>query len=167
MINISHQDAEGYCRWLSEQTGESYRLPSEAEWEYACRAGTVTPFWWGREITPDQANYNGNHEYQGGGRKGVYRRKTEPVEAFAPNPWGLHQMHGNVFEWCADAWNDTYQGAPNDGTAWMQGDVSEAVLRGGAWNSAPRLLRSADRLGSRRGFRSGVVGFRVARMITP
>ncbi|MEO1277147.1 MAG: SUMF1/EgtB/PvdO family nonheme iron enzyme, partial [Pseudomonadota bacterium] len=102
-INVSWDDANAYCAWLSEQTGADYRLPSEAEWEYACRAGTETPFWWGREITPEQANYHGNFVYAGGGAKGVYREKTEPVDAFEPNPWGLYQTHGNVLEWCQDA----------------------------------------------------------------
>nr|MBX2855922.1 formylglycine-generating enzyme family protein [Paracoccaceae bacterium] len=112
VINVTHMDADGYCRWLSEQTGAPYRLPSEAEWEYACRAGTTTPYWWGRQITLDQANYSP----AGRGKDG--RGKTEPVEAFEPNPWGLHQMHGNVWEWCADHWHDSYRGAPTDGSAW-------------------------------------------------
>ena len=82
--------------WLTQKTGRSYRLLSEAEWEYACRAGTKTPFWWGSSITPDQANYDGNYTYDGGGSKGEYRQKTLPVDSFEPNPWGLYQVHGNV-----------------------------------------------------------------------
>ena len=117
VVGASCVDAEAYCQWLSAETGAEYRLPSEAEWEYACRAETSTPFWLGREITPDQANYNGNFVYAGGGAKGAYRQRIEPVDAFEANPWGLYQTHGNVWEWCADAWNDSYQGAPADGSA--------------------------------------------------
>ena len=88
-------------KWLSAKTSKDYRLPSEAEWEFACRAGTTTPFWWGLSITPEQANYNGSaNPYKGGGRKGEYRQKTQPVKSFEPNPWGLYQVHGNVWEWC-------------------------------------------------------------------
>ena len=165
VIKVSWEDARKYCAWLSEQSGAEYRLPSEAEWEYACRAGTATPFWWGREVTPDQANYNGDHVYAGGGSKGAYREKTEPVDAFEPNPFGLHQMHGNVWEWCADAWNESYRGAPDDGAAWMSGDSSRAVLRGGSWISYPWSLRSAYRSGYPRVLRGRYYGFRVARTI--
>lgn len=100
MINVSWEDAVAYCRWLSEQTGKRHRLPTEAEWEYAARAGTTTPFWWGASISTKQANYNGNYTYPvlGYGRKGEYREKTVPVEIFAPNPWGLYQVHGNIWE---------------------------------------------------------------------
>ncbi len=165
VVNVSWEDATAFCRWLSEETGAGYRLPSEAEWEYACRAGTTTPFWWGSEITPDRANYNAKYVYAGGGAKGVYRGKTEPVDAFEANPWGLFQTHGNVREWCQDAWNDDYKGAPTDGSAWMKGDTSLAVLRGGSWIGTPSWLRSALRYRSRRGNRDGFNGFRVARTI--
>ena len=95
---------------------------SEAEREYVARAGTTTPFWWGSSITPEQANYNGNYVYAGGGSKGEYRAKTVPVKSFKPNPWGLYQVHGNVWEWVEDCWNDSYSGAPADGSAWTTGD---------------------------------------------
>lgn len=165
VVGVSWRDAQGYCRWLSEQTGQAYRLPSEAEWEYACRAGTVTPFCWGSEITPDQANYNGTFVYAGGGAEGVYRKKTEPVDAFEPNHWGLHQMHGNVWEWCQDAWNDTYAGAPSDGSAWRMGDETQAILRGGFWYLLPFYLRSANRAGAPREDRVNSVSFRLARTL--
>lgn len=101
VMNVSPEDAEAYCRWLSERTGQTYRLPSEAEWEYACRAGTDTPFWWGSSVSTEQANYDGNFIY-GDGTKGEYREQTVPVDSFEPNSRGLCQMHGNVYEWCAD-----------------------------------------------------------------
>ena len=167
VIKVSWDDAQAYCRWLSDQTGAEYRLPSEAEWEYACRAGTTTPFWWGREITPGQANYIGDSVYAGGGMRGVFRCKTEPVDAFTPNPWGLYQTHGNVLEWCEDAWNETYANAPADGSAWILGDSSRAVLRGGSWSYVPDGLRSAARNGLQRDFRYRNIGFRVARTIIP
>ncbi len=164
-INVSWGDASAYCAWLSGETGAAYRLPSEAEWEYAARAGTTTPFWWGRAITPDQANYNGTYAYTGGGAKGVWRQKTEPVDAFQPNPWGLYQVHGNVREWCQDAWNDSYQGAPTDGSAWEAGDTSRAVLRGGSWSNVALVLRSAFRSWFWRVNRYNNVGFRLARTL--
>jgi formylglycine-generating enzyme required for sulfatase activity len=115
VVCVSWKDAQAYIEWLREKTGKVYRLPSEAEWEYAARAGTVTPFWWGKSITPDQANYDGNYVYKGGGSKGAYREKTVPVNSFEASPWGLYQVHGNVWEWCEDRWHDDYNGAPGWG----------------------------------------------------
>jgi formylglycine-generating enzyme required for sulfatase activity len=99
VINVSWDDATAYCAWLSQQTGHAYRLPSEAEWEYAARAGTTSAFWWGNQIDPSLANYDGNYTYANG-PKGEYRERTLPVESFQPNPFGLYQVHGNVWEWC-------------------------------------------------------------------
>ena len=162
VVDVTCEEAEAYCRWLTSQTGEPYRLPSEAEWEYCCRAGTVTPFWWGHDISPDLANYFGLRTYNGG-RPGRFRRRTVPVGAFAPNPWGLYQMHGNVWEWCADAWNDSYDGAPDDGSAWTSGKTHRAVLRGGALNVPPYGLRAAYRYAENRASNDFETGFRVAR----
>ncbi len=136
--NVSWDDVKAFIAKLNAKLGLSeqagYRLPSEAEWEYACRAGTTTPFWWGSTITTDQANYDGDYTYNSG-KKGKYREKTVPVDQFAPNPWGLYQMHGNVREWCEDCWNDNYNGAPKNGTAWAAGNCSARVLRGGSGSS--------------------------------
>jgi formylglycine-generating enzyme required for sulfatase activity len=143
-INVSWDDTQQYVRWLSQKTGKTYRLLTEAEWEYAARAGTSTPFWWGSSISPSQANYHGNYTY-GGGPKGEYRKKTLPVDSFAPNPWGLYNVHGNVWEWVQDCWNGSYAGAPTDGSAWTTGDCSRRVLRGGSWFIYPRRLRAAVR----------------------
>ena len=143
--------------------GLELRLPSEAEWEYACRAGTITPFWFGSELTTDKANYDGNYPYANG-PKGEYREKTVPARHFQPNPWGLYQMHGNVWEWCEDAWHDSYEGAPADGQPWLTGgDQEQAVLRGGSWFNDGRSLRSACRGRARRGSRGDLNGFRLAR----
>ena len=144
VIDVEWDDAKAYAKWLSKKTGKDYRLPSEAEWEYACRAGTTTPFWWGSSITPDQANYDGSADpYKGGGKKGEDREKTLPVKSFEPNPWGLYQVHGNVWEWCEDLWHGNYNGAPQDGSAWTAGDSIYRVLRGGSWGDDPLALRSA------------------------
>jgi formylglycine-generating enzyme required for sulfatase activity len=118
--SVSWYDAMEFCRRLSKQTGHVYTLPSEAQWEYACRAGTTTPFYFGETITPDQANYDGNYTY--GGPRGEYRQRTTPVGMFPPNDWGLYDMHGNVWEWCLDEWHSNYEGAPVDGSAWEGGD---------------------------------------------
>jgi formylglycine-generating enzyme required for sulfatase activity len=166
VIGVSWDDSVAYCKWLSRATGKDYRLASEAEWEFACRAGTATPFWWGSSISTDDANYNGNYIY-GGGKKGQYRKATVPVESFKTNPWGLYQMHGNVWEWCADNWRENYRGAPEDGSVWQGGDRSLRVLRGGSWNFIPQLLRAAYRGRGSTGSRDGRIGFRLARTLTP
>jgi formylglycine-generating enzyme required for sulfatase activity len=166
VINVSWEDAKAYCAWLGDQTGQAYRLPSEAEWEYACRAGTTSPFWTGETIGTEQANYDGNYTY-GSGREGEYREQTTPVDAFAANPWGLHDMHGNVWEWCEDRWHDSYEGAPDEGSAWLQGKSSGRVVRGGSWYVDPGLLRSAYRFGIEPVLRINNLGFRVSRMLTP
>ena len=153
VIDVNWEDAQAYTKWLSSKTGQPYRLLSEAEWEYCCRAGTSTHFWWGDEISIQQANYDGNYTF-GKGSKGEYRQKTLPVESFQPNPWGLYQVHGNVWEWCQDCWNDNYHNAPADGSAWTTGDCSRRVLRGGSWSNNPQYLRSADPLQERRGLPS-------------
>jgi len=158
---VSWNDAVEFCQRLSQQTGREYRLPSEAEWEYACRAGTTTPFHFGPTITPDIANYNGNYTY-GSGPKGEYREQTTEVGSFPPNAFGLYDVHGNVWEWCLDHWHDSYDGAPTDGSAWTTGgDESLRVLRGGSWNHNPRLCRSADRYGGARAYGYYLIGFRV------
>ena len=144
VIDVSWADAQAYVRWLSRRTGETYRLLSEAEWEYVARAGTTTPFHFGSTISTEQANYDGNFSY-GSGRKGRYREKTVPVGRFAANRFGLHDVHGNVWEWVQDCWNASYQGAPRDGSAWERGDCSKRVLRGGSWLDEPWFLRSANR----------------------
>ena len=132
--------------WLSRETGKPYRLLSEAEWEYSARAGTTGPFHFGATISTDQANYDGNYIY-GSGREGVYRKKTVPVGSFPANGFGLHAVHGNVWEWVEDCWHASYRGAPSDGSAWVTGgDCGSRVLRGGSWYFDPGYLRSAVRL---------------------
>ena len=166
---VDWHDAVAYAEWLSGQTGEDYRLPTEAEWEYAARAGTDTPFSTGECIHTDQANYDGNYDYAGCGAKtGVYRGKTVPAGSLPANPWGLHGMHGNVWEWTADCWHGDYENAPEDGRAWGGedgGDCGWRVDRGGSWGSGPRVLRSANRYRFRTNGASGYVGFRLARAL--
>ena len=171
VINVSWDDAQEYIDWLNAIAGGLvYRLPSESEWEYAARGGTTTPFWTGGTISTDQGNYDGYRTY-GTGRKGVYRKKTVPVGSLnAPNPFGLHDVHGNVWEWIEDCWHGSYDGAPRDGSPWLsqqEGNCSQRVLRGGSWNYNPWLLRSAYRDWDEPDFRSGNVGFRLARTLTP
>ena len=163
VVGVSWVDAQRYLAWLAEATGQRYRLPSEAEWEYACRAGTKTAFSFGDSIGTDLANYDGNFTWNGGAR-GEYRRGTTPVTQFAPNPWGLHDMHGNVWEWVQDVMHDSYEGAPLDGSAWEEGgDRARRVLRGGSWLYNPRYLRSALRNGFSAVMSNDIVGFRVVR----
>ncbi|MEO7495171.1 MAG: bifunctional serine/threonine-protein kinase/formylglycine-generating enzyme family protein [Massilia sp.] len=163
VVGVTWHDAQQYIRWLSGKTGQTYRLPSEAEWEYACRAGTKTTFSFGDQISTELANYDGNYTYNGSA-KGEYRQGTSPVDAFAPNPWGLFDMHGNVWEWVQDTVHDNYEGAPSDGSAWEQGgDASRRILRGGSWLYNPRYLRAALRNGFSAVLSNDIVGFRVAR----
>ena len=149
---VSWYDAVEFCQRLAQHTGRPYRLPTEAEWEYACRAGTTTPFYFGETITPEIANYNGADEKYGAygrGPKGEYRRETTPVDHFGiANGFGLCDMHGNVWEWCQDHYHASYEGAPTNGSAWeyKEADENESrILRGGAWGTFPRLCRSAYR----------------------
>ena len=166
-INVNWDDARAYVAWLSRKTGERYHLLSEAEWEYAARAGTTGPFHLGPTISTDQANYDGNHVY-GSGRKGVDRKRTVPVGSFASNGFGLHDVHGNVWERVEDCWHASYSGAPTDGGAWVSGgDCSKRVLRGGSWFDIPRMLRSAKRGWVSTENRSHNSGFRVSRTLAP
>jgi formylglycine-generating enzyme required for sulfatase activity len=162
---VSWRDAVEFCARLSQKTERNYRLPSEAEWEYACRAGagTTTPFHFGETITPDLANYDGNYTYANA-PKGKYRQETVDVGSFLPNAFGLYEMHGNVWEWCADPWHDNYNGAPTDGSVWdeknnnnpyqnsvdlltmSRNDDRIRLLRGGSWDNYPWFCRSALRL---------------------
>ena len=165
VINVSWEDAQQYVRWLSRETGEEYRLPSESEWEYVARAGTTSQFNFGRTILPGQANYDGRYTY-GSGRNGRYRKRTVPVGSFPSNAFGLHDVHGNVREWVEDCWHDNYRRAPSDGSAWTRGgDCGKRVLRGGSWDYGPRFLRSAYRFRSTTGFRFVNIGFRVVRTL--
>ncbi|NEO71063.1 formylglycine-generating enzyme family protein [Moorena sp. SIO3H5] len=158
-------DAVEFCARLSEYTKRLYRLPSEAEWEYACRAGTTTPFHFGETITTDLANYDGNYTY-GSGPKGKYVQETTPVGSFGVgNDFGLYDMHGNVWEWCADHWHSNYKGAPTDGSAWPNNndnDNNRRLLRGGSWDNYPEVCRSASRYNYLSGIRhTYFIGFRV------
>ena len=166
VVGVTWHDAQRYVRWLGDQTGHTYRLPSEAEWEYACRAGTRTAFSVGDTIGPEQANYDGNFTYNGAS-KGQYRQGTTPAGEYPANPWGLFDMHGNVWEWVQDVVHDNYAGAPLTGRAWEEGgDQSRRVLRGGSWMYHPRYLRSALRNGFASTLSNDIVGFRVVRELT-
>ena len=160
---VSWEDAVEFCDRLSQYTGRTYRLPSEAEWEYACRAGTTTPFHFGETITTDLANYDGDYAY-GQGPKGVDRGETTAVGSFGvANNFGLYDMHGNVYEWCQDHWHNNYEGAPTDGSAWLSNkkDSNRRLLRGGSWYDYPAYCRSAFRYSYNLDFNSSLVGFRV------
>ncbi|MEP1264329.1 MAG: formylglycine-generating enzyme family protein [Rhizobiaceae bacterium] len=170
-MNISWNDAHEYISWLNANvTGAPYRLPSEAEWEYAARAGTQTPFAFGNTLSVDQANYNGNFSY-GSGEEGVNRQMTVPVDELdAANAWGLRHMHGNVWEWVEDCQHESYRNAPLDGTPWLSsqnGDCAIRMRRGGDWSRPPWELRSAARHESGLGFRYFKIGFRLARTLSP
>ncbi|PPT05882.1 serine/threonine protein kinase [Geitlerinema sp. FC II] len=165
-------DAVEFCQRLSKQTGRQYRLPSEAEWEYACRAGTTTPFHFGETITTDLANYRGtdNEELEGllsasygRGPKGEFREKTTEVGSFPANAFGIYDMHGNVWEWCADDWHDNYEGAPADGRIWLNNNPikHKKLIRGGSWTNNPGNCRSAFRLESYTTGSGNNTGFRV------
>jgi formylglycine-generating enzyme required for sulfatase activity len=147
-VGLSWDDAKAYCRWLLKLTSKSYRLPSEAEWELCCRAGTRTEFWWGNAISTEQANYNGSFPFGKGSEKGEYRKRAVAVDRFEPNLWGLYQVHGNVWEWCED-----------------RVGASSRVLRGGSWVNEGSGLRSAYRGVGAPGSRNDNVGFRIARTL--
>jgi formylglycine-generating enzyme required for sulfatase activity len=172
VIFVSWNDVTAeYLPWLSRTTGKTYRLLSEAEWEYAARAGTTTPFSTGRTITLEQANFDGNMPYgentsfYGSGRKDLWRQKTVEVGSYRPNAFGLHDIHGNVSEWVQDCWNSNYNGAPADGSAWTTGECDNRIPRGGSWMFDPKLLRSAHRTFITPRFRIHSIGFRVARKL--
>ena len=156
VVCVSWREVQGYVRWLSEKTGVEYRLLSEAEWEYAARAGTETAYGFGDGVSPRRANYGGSGQGQ-----------TVPAGSYEPNGYGLYDMHGNAWEWVQDCWNGSYEGAPTDGSAWRRGDCSRRVFRGGSWSDRSRNLRSAHRGRHFSGFRFNNVGFRVARTLAP
>ncbi|MDH4405049.1 MAG: formylglycine-generating enzyme family protein [Cyanobium sp. D14.bin.5] len=174
---VSWLDAMEFCNRLSQRTGRHYTLPSEAQWEYACRAGTTTPFAFGATLTDHLANYDANTTYVDG-PKGEYRQQTTPVGLFPANAWGLQDMHGNVYEWCLDHWHDSYEGAPADGSPWLNtteltkktttkkrtdrvSQNEDRLLRGGSWSSNLRYCRSACRGPDRPDYANNGVGFRV------
>jgi formylglycine-generating enzyme required for sulfatase activity len=162
---VNWYQAVEFCKRLSKLTGKEYHLPSEAQWEYACRAGTTTPFAFGATLSTEVANYDGNYTYANG-KKGTYRQQTTPVGQFPPNALGLYDMHGQVWEWCEDDWHDNYNGATEDGAAWLinNDNCSQYLkcLRGGSWTSFPYGCRSANRGRSNPDNGGSNDGFRVA-----
>jgi formylglycine-generating enzyme required for sulfatase activity len=158
VVRISWDNAERFCKALSAKDKREYALPTEAQWEYACRAGRETPFSFGETISADQANYNGEYTY-GNGRMGKNRGKFVPAGSFPPNAWGLYDMHGNVTEWCADR----YGNYSSEDDCNPEGPVegNQRILRGGSWRSYPGACRSAFRLRREGGSNSDAVGFRV------
>jgi formylglycine-generating enzyme required for sulfatase activity len=163
VINVSWNDAEQYVAWIAKLTGKPYRLLTEAEWEYAARAGTTTTYSWGNDIGEGNANCDGCGSQ--------WHNETAPVGSFKPNGFGLYDMHGNVREWCEDAWHDNYKGAPTDGSAWLQGGngffFRRRVVRGGSWVYGPQELRSANRSGFPVYQLYPGLGFRLARTLNP
>jgi len=168
--SVSWEEAKEFCRELNARLGlseaDGYRLPSEAEWEYAARAGSKTEFAFGETINPEIVNYDGNNPY-GGAPKGVYRRKTVAVGSLGvANAWGLFDLHGNVWEWCEDDWHSSYNEAPADGRAWVDisSRASGRVNRGGGWSNLAVNCRSAYRLYGAPGYRDYFLGFRLVRV---
>jgi formylglycine-generating enzyme required for sulfatase activity len=169
VINVSWDDAKQYAAWLAKKTGQPYRLPTEAEWEYAARGATDAsapnvPFHTGATIDWRQANYDANFTYNGG-KQGIYRQKTLYVGSLPRNGFGLHDMHGNVWEWVEDCYKETYAGAPADGSAVVARGCGLRILRGGAWNYYPQLLRSAYRYATAPVVRLENAGLRIARSL--
>ncbi|AUB40247.1 Formylglycine-generating enzyme, required for sulfatase activity, containings SUMF1/FGE domain [Nostoc flagelliforme CCNUN1] len=158
---VSWNDAVEFCKKLSQKVGRKYRLPSEAEWEYACRAGTTTPFYFGETITTKLANYDGDDYTYASEPKGKNRQGTTDVGSFPPNAFGLYDMHGNVWEWCQDTLHDSYKGAPSDGSAWIDDNNQFRIRRGGSWTTYPINCRSAYRYDKKRDSFSNALGFRV------
>lgn len=163
---VSWLEAVEFCHRLSRVTNRPYRLPSEAEWEYACRAGTTTSFSCGPTLSPEVVNYDGNSSYEASPTR-QYRQETSDVGMFPGNAFGLFDMHGNVWEWCQDTWHNRYDNAPNDGSGWTDGESAQSLrlLRGGSWLNYPASCRSAYRLKNTPTFRSNCIGFRVAFML--
>ena len=163
VINVSWEDAKEYVAWLSDTMGAEYRLLSEAEWEYAARAGSQTLYSWNDDEPVCEKGAKTGAVFGG-----CEERSTQPVGFSAPNKFGLHDMHGNVWEWVEDPWHDTYDNAPTDGSVWTEGgDTSRRVLRGGSWFNGPDYLRSADRSRYHPAYRLDYFGFRVARTVLP
>jgi formylglycine-generating enzyme required for sulfatase activity len=161
IINVSWTDAIAYIEWLNEKTGKNYRLPSEAEWEYSARAGSTTSFWWGPDI-----GQGGSRAHCDGCGSQWDGKETAPVGSFKPNRWGLYDTAGDVWEWTADCWHETYQKAPQDGSAWTianGGDCDSHVIRGGSWTGSPQDRRSAKRLSYGTSAAASDQGFRLAR----
>ena len=156
---VSWNNAVNFCQKLSQKTGKNYKLPSEAQWEYACRAGTTTPFYFGESITPDLVNYDGRYPYANA-PTGQYREQTTDVGTFPPNAFGLYDMHGNVWEWCEDDWNENYINAPINGSALISRS-DKNTLRGGSWCFDPEDCRSAYRDTYNLGDDDNGLGFRV------
>jgi len=156
VINLTFKQMKGYVAWLSAETGETYRLPSDAEWEYAARDGTVTEFWWGDEVGENLANCRDcGAEWSGLG--------SAPVGSFEANPYGLFDTAGNVWEWVEDCWNPNHENAPADGSARTDGDCGKRVIRGGSWYYVKKNIRSAWRFKNDARVKSYWLGFRVAR----
>jgi formylglycine-generating enzyme required for sulfatase activity len=180
VVSVTWSEAEDYVKWLRESTRTCYRLLSEAEWEYAARAGTTTAYYWGDEIGSGHAQYvkcgspwdmapefvpdplpSEMRSFGGIGGAWRYWGGTAPVGSFAPNPWGLYDMLGNVREWMQDCWNGSHKGAPADGSPWTSGDCRKRVLRGGSWHQSPHYLRAATRNEGKNADKD--IGFRLAR----
>jgi len=164
VINVSWNDANDYCKWLSRKTAKSYHLPSETQWEYACRAGTVTTYSFGDNSNqlPEYARYDQNSFEIGEDHKDY---GTHPIGEKQPNPWGLYDMHGNVWEWCEDCYSTDYQTTPRDHTPYANRDIKKRVLRGGCWLSSPDEVRSAKREGNMSDYKVFIIGFRLARTL--
>ncbi|PZN81345.1 MAG: formylglycine-generating enzyme family protein [Candidatus Methylumidiphilus alinenensis] len=171
VISMVWQHAKAYADWLSQQTGQRYRLPSEAEWEYAARAGTTTAYWWGDVFDANRAHANRGLSASGFLKSLFSGSKTKhvgtyPVDTYPANPWGLRDTSGNVWEWTADGWHDNYEGAPDDGSAWVTGgDAGLRVWRGGSWSIGPVGVRSAYRFNPDNPGNPGSFGFRLARTL--
>ena len=168
VINISWEEATAYAAWLSEETGKRYRLPTEAEWEYAVRAGSTTKYHFGNDEAQlcqygNHADAGTDYEWRNTACSDGEGERTAEVGQYQPNAFGLYDMKGNVYEWVQDCWNNSYEGAPADGTGWSSGDCGLRVVRGGAWAYGPWILRSASRHALPRWGRDTYLGFRLIR----